>query len=187
MSRSKKDELIERALTAFYNGGFQAVGMDRLAKETGISKTSMYKHFKTKEDLILDVLNLRDERFRNWFIRRTEELASTPVERLLSIFDALNEFFTEKEFKSCMFIRASSEFPDRDHPIHQASAKHKRLLLAYTIGLTEQAGANDPGLLARQLMLLKEGAIVTAHMLGPDDAAKNAKKAAKILIDAQIK
>ncbi len=186
MSRSKKQELIERALFAFYKGGFQAVGMDRLAKETGISKTSMYKHFDTKEDLILEVLNLRDERFRNWFISRTEEMARTPIERLLAIFDALDEFFSEKEFRSCMFIRASSEYPDRDHPIHQSSARHKRLLLAYVIGLAEQAGAKDPEVLARQLMLLKEGAIVTAHLQGAEGVAENAKEAAKILLRAAI-
>ncbi len=186
MSRSERDELVEKALEAFYKGGFQAVGMDRLAKETGISKTSTYKHFKTKEDLILEVLSLRDERFRNWFVRRTEELASTPLDRLLAIFDALDEFFKEDKFKSCMFIRASSEFPDRDHPIHKASAQHKRLLLTYVIGLPEQAGAKEPGKLARQLMLLKEGAIVTAHLLGPEGVAENAKETAKILIEKAI-
>lgn len=186
MSASKRDELIEKALGAFYMGGFQAVGMDRLAKETGISKTSMYKHFKTKEDLIVEVLNLRDENFRNWFVRRTEELASTPVERLIAIFDALDEFFHEENFRSCMFIRASSEYPDADHQIYQVSAKHKRLLLAYVIGLAEQAGAKDPGQLARQLMLLKEGAIVTAHMLGPDGVASNSKIAAQALIDKAL-
>ena len=187
MSASKKTELIEKALKAYYTGGFQAVGMDRLAKETGISKTSMYKHFRKKEDLILAVLALRDEQFRNWFIRRIEEMANTPVNRLLAIFDALDEWFQEEGFLSCMFIRASSEYLSHDDPIHKASADHKRLLLAYVIGLAEQAGIKNPGQLARQLMLLKEGAIVLAHLNGPDDIANNAKAAADVIIKTALK
>lgn len=182
MRPSKREELIEKALKVYYRGGFQAVGMDRLARETGISKTSMYKHFRTKEELILAVLNLRDENFRNWFVRRIEDLASTPIERLSAMFDALGEWFEEEGFLSCMFIRASSEYLDHADPIHQTSAKHKRLLLAYVIGLAEQAGVSNPGPLARQLMLLKEGAIVIAHLQGPDGVSDNARAAANILI-----
>lgn len=187
MSASKKYELVEKALTAYYEGGFQAVGMDRLAKETGISKTSMYKHFRKKEDLILEVLALRDEQFRNWFIRRIEDMAKTPIDRLLAIFDALEEWFQEEGFLSCMFIRASSEYLNHEDPIHKASAKHKRLLLAYVIGLAEQAGIENPGLIARQLMILKEGAIVLAHLHGPENISANAKSAANDLISAALK
>lgn len=184
MSASKRDELLEKALQVFYQGGFYAVGMDKLAAETGVSKTSMYKHFSTKEELIEAVLRLRDEKFRNWLFRRIEELASDPVGRLLAIFDALDEWFHEDGFRSCMFIRASSEYPDRRHPIHIVSAEHKRSLLTYVIGLAEQAGADSPGALARQLMLLKEGAIVTAHLQGAKGVAENAREAAAVLVDA---
>ena len=63
----------EKALVIFYREGFHAAGMDLLSEETGISKTTMFKHFRTKEDLILAVLRLRDENFRNWLFRRTQE------------------------------------------------------------------------------------------------------------------
>ena len=72
MRPTKRDELVRKALAAFYRNGFQATGMDRLAVETGVSKTSMYKHFRTKEELILAALRLRDEQFRNWLTRRLE-------------------------------------------------------------------------------------------------------------------
>ena len=186
MSASKRDELVKNALRAFYRGGFHAVGMDRLAAETGVSKTSMYKHFQTKEELIEAVLRLRDERFRNWLVRRIEDLASDPKGRLLAIFDALDEWFHEEDYRSCMFIRASSEYHDPTHPIHIASAEHKRLLLTYVIGLAEQTGTNSPGALARQLMLLKEGAIVTAHLQGATGVAGDAKTAASILIETAL-
>ena len=159
MSVSKRDELVRKALKTFYRNGFGATGMDQLARETGISKTSMYKHFRTKEELILAVLRLRDENFRNWLIRRIEELGSTPKQRLSVMYDALGEWFSEDGFRSCMFIKASSEYQDVDNPIHVACAEHKRLLLNYIVELAQKAGAQNPELLARQLLLLKEGAM----------------------------
>ena len=78
MRPNKRDELVQKALKVFYTNGFHATGMDMIAAETGISKTSIYKHFRTKEDLILAVLRLRDEHFRNWLYRRMEELGNTP-------------------------------------------------------------------------------------------------------------
>ncbi|SDZ19638.1 transcriptional regulator, TetR family [Jannaschia faecimaris] len=184
MRPNKRDELVRNALDVFYRDGFHATGMDKLVAETGISKTSMYKHFRTKEDLILAVLRLRDERFRNWFCRRVEEIAEAPKDRLLAVFDALEEWFKSPEFKGCMFIKAVSEFQNPEDPIHIQSATHKRMLLEFVQGIAAQARVTDPGTLARQLMLLKEGAIVTAVMQGEAKVAADAKAAARILIAA---
>ena len=142
----------------------------------------MYKHFRSKDDLILAVLRLRDENFRNWFVRRVEELARTPKDRLLAMFDALGKWFAQKDFRSCLFIKAASEYQDRAHPIHVTSAEHKRLLFFYVRDLAQKAGVKKPDNLAAQLMLLKEGAIVTAHMLGSKDVAADAKSAAQALL-----
>ena len=157
--------------------------MDMLVAETGISKTSMYKHFRTKEDLILAVLRLRDEHFRNWLYRRMEELADTPGQQLIAMFDALEEWFDEPGYKGCMFIKASSEYQDATHPIHKQSADHKRLLERHITELAEKAGLANPNALARQLLLLKEGAIITAHLGHTDNPAQDAKAAATRLFD----
>ena len=186
MRPTKRDELVQKALTAFYRNGFHATGMDRLVVETGVSKTSMYKHFRTKEDLILAALRLRDEQFRNWFVRRIEDLADTPADQLLAMFDALEEWIEQPEFRGCMFIKASSEFQDAGHPIHAQAAEHKRLLQTHAAALAEAAGAADPNGLARQLMLLIEGAIVTAHLGHTRDPAGDAKNAARLLITAAV-
>ncbi|WP_300549265.1 TetR/AcrR family transcriptional regulator [Roseovarius sp.] len=182
MRPNKRDELVRNALDVFYRDGFHATGMDKLVAQTGISKTSMYKHFRTKEEMILAVLRLRDERFRNWFCRRIEEIADTPKERLLAVFDALHEWMTSPGFKGCMFIKAVAEFQNPEDPIHIQAATHKRMLLEYVQKIAVQAGADDPAGLARQLMLLKEGAIVTAVMWGNGDPALDAKAAAQALI-----
>ncbi len=184
MSQSKRDELVQNALESFYLGGFHAIGMDRLAKETGVSKTAIYKHFRTKEDLILASLRLRDEQFRNWLSRRIEALADDPKGRLLAIFDALQEWFEEPRFRSCMFIKASSEYQNADHPIHAMSAEHKTLLRRYFAELATDAGANDPDALASQLLLIKEGAIVLAHLHDATKIANDAKALAAICIQS---
>ncbi|MBA3067597.1 MAG: TetR/AcrR family transcriptional regulator [Hyphomonas sp.] len=186
MSASKREELVQNALTIFYEGGFNAIGMDRIAAETGVSKTSIYKHFRTKEDLILATLRLHDEQFRNWLVRRVEVLASEPAQRLLAVFDALREWLLEPEFRGCMFVKASAEFQDRASPIHAASAEHKRLLQIYFEKLADKAGAGHPGELAAQLQLLIEGAITIAHLHDPHLAAETAGAAARVLINAAL-
>ncbi|WP_406649057.1 TetR family transcriptional regulator [Aliisedimentitalea scapharcae] len=186
MRPNKREELVSKALTVFYQNGFHATGMDRLVAETGISKTSMYKHFRTKDELILAALRLRDERFRNWFMRRVEELAVAPRDRLLAVFDVLGEWINLDEFKGCMFIKASAEFQDRSHPIHVQSTEHKRLVYDYLSGIAAQAGARDPEQLACQLMILKEGAIVSAILNVGCDVVVQSKAAAKALIDQAL-
>lgn len=184
MRQTKRDELVRKALSVFYRNGFHATGMDMLVAETGVSKTSMYKHFRTKEDLILAVLRLRDEQFRNWLYRRMEELGDTPRQQLIAMFDALGEWFREPGYRGCMFIKASSEYQETTHLIHRQSADHKRMLEAHIADLAAKAGLSEPQLLARQLLLLKEGAIVTAHLGHTDNPALDAKEAAIRLIDA---
>ena len=186
MRQTKRDELVRKALETFYRNGFHATGMDLVAAETGVSKTSIYKHFRTKEDLILAVLRLRDENFRNWLFRRMDELGDTPKDRLLAIYDALEEWFAERGFRGCMFIKASAEYQDPDHAIHAQSAEHKRLLLEHVAALTAEAGAAAPQALAQQLLLLKEGAIVMAVLGRGRDAAGDAKEAARSLMAAHL-
>ena len=185
MRPSKRDELVRKALEIFYREGFHATGMDLLAAETGISKTTMFKHFRSKEELILAVLRLRDQDFRNWLFRRMAE-AGPPRAQLLAVFDALGEWFAEAGFRSCMFIKAASEYPYPDHPIHAQSAEHKRLLFLQLEKIAVAAGARDPDALARKLLLLKEGAIVTAHLGHEADPAADAKSAAEELLASAL-
>lgn len=182
MRASKHDELVQKALKTFYIHGFHATGMDKLAKETGISKTSMYKHYSTKEDLILATLKLRHEKFLQWFTGRMQAMATTPKGQLLAMFDALAEGFARPDFASCMFIKASAEFQDPKHPVHIEAAHHKHVLLNHITKLAKAAKINNPTMTARQLMLLVEGATTTAHLGHTKNPASDAKKAAEILL-----
>ncbi len=182
MSQNKRAELVRNALQIFYRNGFHATGMDQVARESGVSKTSIYKHFRTKDELILAVLRLRDEDFRNWLYRRMEELSSTPEEQLVAMFDALGEWFAQPGFQGCMFVKASAEFQHKDDPINAQSMEHKRLLLAHFTALCARAGFAEAELLACQLLILKEGAIVLAAMSHDAKPGRDAKCAALTLM-----
>ena len=180
---SKRDIIVATALRLFYRHGFNATGIERIVKEAGVSKKTLYNHFKSKDELVLATLRQRDELFRNNLMRETERLGSTPRERLLSIFDVHHQWFQQKDFSGCMFINAAAEFSSHQDPNHIISAEHKRLVRDYIRGLAEQAGVNNAEVLSKQLNLLLEGAIVDAHVSGNSEAAIMAKAMASVFID----
>lgn len=186
MRPSRRDELVSQALKIFYKNGFTATGMDFLVKETGISKTSMYKYFRSKDELILAVLRLRDEQFRNWFFRRAEELSSEPEDEVLAFFDVLKEWFEGEGFQGCMFIKAVAEFQQPDDPIYQQSLQHKKLIEGELFKKIQKTGVGAPESLTQQLMLLMEGAIVLAQMGVSARAAEDARDAARILLASAL-
>ena len=184
MAGSRRDQLIDTALELFYREGFHATGIDKILAEAGVAKMTLYKHFKSKDELILAVLRRRDERFRDWFMREVERRTKDPRERLLVVFDVMAEWFQKSEFSGCLFINASAEFGRREDPAHALCAEHKRLLFDYLKTLSRAAGAAQPDALARSLAILVEGAIVVAHVCGDRAAAADAKAAAATLIAA---
>lgn len=182
MPTSRRDHLVETALALFNRDGFHATGIDGILAEAGVAKMTLYNHFKSKDELILAALRLRDERFRDWFVRSVEARAANPRGRLLALFGALDEWINQPDFSGCAFINASAEYGRPDDPIHRAAAEHKRLVRDYVRGIAAQAGAPDAGALADVLSLLLEGAIVSAQVSGQRDAAKLARRAATLLI-----
>ncbi len=183
MATSKRDHLVETALGLFCRDGFHATGIDRILAEAGVAKMTLYKHFKSKDELILAVLHRRDEQFRNGFMRDVERAGGSPRVRLLALFDVLGDWFKGRGFTGCTFINASAEYSNTDDPIHAAAAEHKRLVLAYIRRLADASGADGAEDLAHHLFLLIEGAIVAAFVMNDKDAAASGKKAAEILLD----
>jgi AcrR family transcriptional regulator len=185
MAQGKRDELVETALELFGREGFHATGIDRILAEAGVAKMTLYHHFRSKDELILAALRLRDERFRNDFMRSVERKTEDRTQRLLAIFDVLGELFDSKNFRGCAFINACAEYGDRDSAIHAIAIEHKRLVFGYVRELTQAAGVPEPEPLARQLCLLMEGVIVTAQVSGDADAAVQARAVAELLVHEQ--
>ena len=186
MAVSKRDQLVEAALELFYRNGFNATGIDKILSEAGVAKMTLYKHFKSKEELIQAALRRRDEVYREWLMLYVENHAASPRERLLAVFDAHIEEFSAKKFRGCMFLNASAEFSGITDSINALAKDHKRLIHSYIRGLALAAGADNPDRLADWLMLLLDGAIGCAQVSSEPGWAHKAKNAAEILINAEL-
>lgn len=164
-----------------YQGGIHATGMDAIVKTSGVARKSLYKHYATKEALVAAALDARDERWMKWFIDATT-LAATPQARLLSMFDALAEWFASDGFHGCAFINAAGEIGDAASPIREVARRHKQRLLDHVLTLVQAAGHPSPEETARQLLVLIDGAIAVALVTGDASITDSARRAAQAIL-----
>lgn len=184
MRRSlKRQQLLDIAIGLFNERGYHASGIDLILEEAGIAKTTLYRHFKTKDDLIVAVLKTIDERSRDGMRSFVDTRTKTPEDKLLATFDYLERWFKEKTFYGCPFMNAAGEFGDKGSVIFQEAATHKRLVQAYFEELARAANLKNPKDLAEEINLLHEGATAVAHISGKHKAAQLAKRVARKLID----
>jgi len=183
---SRRDHLIETAITLFCEQGYHATGIDRLLETAGVSKKTMYQHFRSKEELIYAALRQHDSVYRNQFMQAVENSGETPKEKLLAIFDIAENSFKGDQFHGCMFINAVGEYSEEGSPVREICKQFKQLIWRYIADLTQQSGAAHPEELADEICLLLDGAIVTAQVSQKPQAASTAKKIAQTLIDKAI-
>lgn len=180
----KKDFLVDTAIRLFNRHGYHATGVDRLMEETGIAKTTLYRHFPSKDELIVAALAKVDEQAREEMRAFVEAASDEPRGRILATFDQLAIWLKDAEFKGCPFVAAAGEFGEPVNPVFQQVRLHKRLYLAYFEELVRAARIPEPKRIAQQLVMLHEGAIAYAQVLGADGVAATAKQAAERLIEA---
>lgn len=192
MPASRRDDLIDAAMRVFYRRGFHASSLDDILREGGISRPTLYYHFKSKDELIVAAMRRRDEVFRNRLMKFAESNGDSPRERLEAVFDFHEDWFTGDEFCGCMFINASAEFSAADSAPRRLAAEHKQEIVRYLRELCDAAKCQDPADTAEQLNILIEGAIVAARVVGqvadggsdPGTSARLAKKMAQRVLDA---
>jgi len=183
---SKREQLIKTALELFAKNGIHATGIDTIVERSGVTKKTLYAHFRSKEELVLAVLRQYDGMARNEFMRRVEGGGKTPKARLLAIFDFAERWFQQSNFYGCLFINTIGEYSENDTAIRQICQDYKKLVKDYILSLCEQVGTSAPQELAEELALLLEGATVTAQVSQNPKTAKIAKRVAKVLIDKAI-
>lgn len=177
-----RDRILEVASKLFYQNGIRAVGVDTIIAQSDVAKMTFYKHFKSKDLLVLEFLNRRDELWRAWFESTVQRLAPKIEDRPLAIFDALEERFSRKDFRGCAFINTMVEMADGNHIAHQAAAEHKLKVQKIIRSLLTEAGVKKPEELAKAFLLLMDGAIVTAVRERKTGSAKAAQKIAAALL-----
>lgn len=157
----KKQDLIEHAEQLFYNHGIHAIGLKRIVKEANVALMTLYNHFDSKEDLILEVLKKREEKY---FYMLKSYVRNSKSSTVWSLAEAHIDWIRKHDRNGCMFLRAKEEFSSNDdHEIVQYVNEHKRSLLAFF----EELGFNHSE--ATQLVLLFEGATALSETLNVDD------------------
>jgi AcrR family transcriptional regulator len=181
---SARERLLAAADELFYQGGVHTVGIDRVIERAGVAKATLYSVFGSKEELIRSYLAARHAARQE---RMTRGLAryGTPRDRLLGAFDVLGEAIAEPGFRGCAFANASAEALPGSAAV-QVSDESRAWLRSLFVELGQAAGAADPERLARQLVLLYDGASVAARMDRDPGAAAAARAAAATLLDAAV-
>jgi AcrR family transcriptional regulator len=174
--------ILDAAARLFYRRGIRAVSVDEVAESASVTKVTVYKHFRSKDNLVASCLHMLDDRFFTWFVTEVETSSDDPEERLLAVFDVLDRWFQRRSFRGCAFINATVELAEPTHPAHTAVLSHKDRSRAYFRELAVAAGVDNPDDLSDEWMLLSEGATVTALVEDDRNAARRARKAAEALL-----
>ncbi len=177
-----RDRLVAAAMTLFDQEGFHAVGIDRILRQAGVAKMTLYKHFPSKQALIVTVLERRLADYFGALDAATTKPDLTPRERLLTVFDVIAGVHSRPGYRGCLFLKAAGEFPDHDDPVHKVAIEHKRRSLQRLTELAEAAGAASPRLLAQRLLLLCEGATSLTQVVGGTVAIHQARDAAVLVL-----
>ena len=185
---SARGRLLSAATHLFCKSGINATGIDAIIHEAGTAKTTLYKLFGSKTNLVHAVLETEGRQWREWFIAAIEVGGGDAQAKLMRIFPALKSWFGEERFYGCPFINAVGEH-DKDQKQFRAIAmKHKKVVLAHIEKLAAEMGATDPESLAHQLALLIDGAIVAAMVSRNPGVADTAGLAAGcLLVPATVK
>ena len=179
---SPRDRLMDAATRLFCKNGINATGIDAIVSEAGTAKTTLYKIFKSKGDLVEAVLEAEGQVWRGWFIAGIEN-GRTPREKLDSIFPVLKQWFGEAGYYGCVFINAVGEHAKDETRLRAITMAHKSQVLGHVASLARAAGAAKPEFLAHQIGLLMDGAIVAAMVTRDPAVADAAGLAANALLD----
>ena len=182
---SARERILDTAYDLFSRHGIRAVGVDRIIATSGVAKMSLYRHFTSKDTLVLAFLQEREKRWTmEWLhaevMRRGEDGAS----RMLAIFEVFDEWFQQPDFEGCSFINVLLEFGGADHPIREASGRHLATIRGLVKEFAEQAGVADPEAVACQWHILMKGSIVAAGE-GDRKAAMRARELGELLLERE--
>jgi len=178
-----RGRLLSAATHLFCKNGINATGIDAIIDEAGTAKTTLYKLFGSKTNLVHAVLESEGRQWREWFIGAIEQGGGDPQTKLSRIFPALKSWFGEERFYGCPFINAVGEHDKDQKQFRSIALKHKKVVLAHIEKLASEMGAVEPEVLAHQLALLIDGAIVAAMVSRDPGVADTAGLAAASLFE----
>ncbi|HYQ43932.1 MAG TPA: TetR/AcrR family transcriptional regulator [Polyangiaceae bacterium] len=182
---SARERLLAAANELFYTEGVHSVGIDRVIERAGVAKASLYSSFGSKEELVRAYLAARAERRQQ---RINERLAreADPRAKILAVYDVLGELAAQPEYRGCAFVNASAETPHGENKVTAVCESSRGWLRALFTSLAHDAGAPDAPALAGQLVLLYDGAMISASMDHDPTATDRARATAATLLDVSL-
>lgn len=177
-----RTRILETAYDLFVRRGVRGVSVEEIAERAGVAKATLYRHFRSKDDLVLAFLARREQLWTLGFVElEARRRGSSPEEKLLAIFDVFDEWFGRDDFEACSFINVLLELSS-GHPAGRASVEHLENIRAVVRTLAEEAGLRDVDGFARAWHILMKGSIISAAE-GDKQAAERAKPMARFLIE----
>jgi AcrR family transcriptional regulator len=181
-----RERVLDAAYELFSRRGIRDVGVDELIETAGVAKATLYRHFPSKDDLVVAFLERREERWTfDWIEAEATRRGATPEQRLLAIFDLFDEWFHRADFEACSFINVMLEM-GADHPVGRASIDHLGNIRDVVLRLAKEAGLRDAESFAYSWHILMKGSIVAAAE-GDADAARRAQAMARLLLEQHRK
>jgi AcrR family transcriptional regulator len=177
-----RERVLDTAYELFSRRGIRAVGIEEVIDRAGVAKATLYRHFPSKDALVLAFLERREERWTRGLVEaEARRRGETPEERLLAVFDVFDDWFRGETFDTCAFINVLLELGE-DHPAGRASIHHLSNIRSIVRQLADEAGLTDTDALARSWHILMKGSIISAAE-GDLDAARRAKAMARDLLE----
>jgi AcrR family transcriptional regulator len=184
---SARERILAAAYELFSKRGIRAVGTEEVLANAGVAKSTLYRHFPSKEELVLAFLQRREQRWTREYVEaEARRRGSTPRERLLAIFDVFDEWFHRDDFEGCSFVNVLLEMGDLDSPLGKASAAHLEYIRSVVRSLAEEAGVQDSETFAHSWHILMKGSIVAAGE-GDELAGKRARAMGEDLLDRHLR
>jgi AcrR family transcriptional regulator len=183
MATQMREYILGVASDLFSSQGINATSVDAIVAKADIAKVTLYKYFKSKEQLILEYLREYDDRLWKKLSAVTAQKGDA-ASKLNALVDAMLDWIGDPEFKGFAFINASVEFPQSENPVHQTSMEFARTLRNTLASLARESGIKNADTLALQLALVIEGTAITERTQRGSGAVDHAKQLAKILIES---
>ncbi|MCK0471176.1 TetR/AcrR family transcriptional regulator [Halalkalibacter sp. APA_J-10(15)] len=181
-----RQRVLEVASGLFYREGIRAVGVDTIAEQAGVAKTTLYRHFPTKNDLIVAYLEEQDRIHWQHFDEAIAEHEGSPKAQLLALIDATAAELLDPEYhRGCTFLNALAEFSEENHPAHRLALEYNRALRLRLSRLSQQLAVDDESL-TDQLLLVINGALSSVPVFGFDGPAARLKTMARQVVDRHL-
>ena len=181
---SARERIIEAATELFYAQGLRAISADKIIERVGITKVTFYRHFRTKDDLVVAYLERRAELERTDVVATLARADGDVDEAIRLLAENVGAVSCAPGFRGCPFINAAAEYTNPDHPVRQAVAVHRRWFKAVLEEMIAPLGLSEPTSTADQLVLLRDGAMVSGYLGDPATVSRSLHRAARAVISS---